>query len=344
MIKFSSGDIFESILDAYFQDRSENNFNFLRRCFEFYFAPTIKFYLHTISYLIFLIIFSIFIATDLDPSYFSRYEYLVWIWAITMWVEEIQQYFDAESNNYIRKLYLHFKERWNIYDQLCFSTLLIAVVLRCVSSQKYHEIASTMYALALVLFILRILQFFYFTTTYGPEVVILFGMLKDLPFFFFVFGVFLFAYGIPAHALLYPKYSLNGDTLLKVISSPYFAVYGQYDDLGNLLTGDCVYDNQTSFGYVSAKPRYSLFVLLLFSVYLLISGILLINLLIAILNSTYNKEESSSERKWMLNETKILKEFIQKSCLVPPFVILSHISCLVIFVAKSCGATFKSET
>ncbi|CAD5116686.1 DgyrCDS5550 [Dimorphilus gyrociliatus] len=68
-------------------------------------APVTKFWFHTLSYIIFLGFFSFFILTDLQPwtsaKRPSSYEFLIWGWAATLFLEEFRQVSIIITNRYL---------------------------------------------------------------------------------------------------------------------------------------------------------------------------------------------------------------------------------------------------
>ena len=298
--------------------------------------------MHTMSFLVFLTLFSIFLVTDFYPDKISIYECLVWTWAATMHLDECRQILEIDTPSFRRKFKEYFRDNWNRYDQLCYCGLLIATICRCLQSSQSFEAARIVYAITLVMFMLRILQYFYFSQRFGPQVVMIFRLLLDLPFFFFVFAVFIFAYGICARALLYPNSPLTWLLLFEIIASPYFAISGQFTDLDAQLSGQCV--NVTSYVIGNGVPMCSDSAIFLFSVYIFIATILLINLLIAMMNTKYTKEGDNSEAIWLVNRfLHHAGEYIKKSWLVPPLIILSHISKIILFVWVTCKTPNKTN-
>ena len=182
---------------------------------------------------------------------------------------------------------------------------------------------------------LRILQYFYFSQKFGPQVVMIFTLLKDLPFFFFVFAVFMFAYGIFSQALLRPNSSLSWMTLYEISFTPFFAIYGQFDNMTTQMADLCWNVTETPSDEVScADIVVTTFVL---SGYLLFAVTLLMNLLIAMMNSRYDREvDGTTTAKWLLNRNSILGEYVQKSWLVPPLIFLSHVAVFILFVWMKC--------
>ena len=341
---------FEYMLEKYFQktlkdsqeiqNDSQNKGNFVHKIchkyFQFYFAPVVKCYMHTMSYIAYLILFSIFLVTDFKTDQIGICEKFVWTWAATMFLDEIRQFF--QSTRFKHKFSRYFDEKWNQYDIVGYVFLLTASVLRGISYStrcpQCYEAARIIYAITLVMQMLRILQYFYISQKFGPHVVMIFTLLKDLPFFFFVFAVFMFAYGIFSQALLQPNSPLSWMTLYEITFTPYNVIYGQFADLDTQLREICGNSTDTSSpdGTSCADAVIMVFA---FSAYSLFAIILLINLLIAIMNSRYDKEiEGTTTAKWLLNRHVVVDEYIQKSWLVPPLIILSHMAVFILYLRK----------
>ena len=172
------------------------------------------------SYLVYLIIFSIFLVTDFKTDQIGIYEILVWTWAATMFFDEIRQFF--QSTRFKRKVSRYFEDRWNhIRYNLLSVCLLIAAYSEMASqysdpiSTQCFKAARIIYAIALVMQMLRILQYFYISQKFGPHVVMIFTLLEDLQFFFFVFAVFMFAYGIFCAGPSSTEFSIISDDVLR---------------------------------------------------------------------------------------------------------------------------------
>ena len=217
----------------------------------------------------------------------------------------------------------YFHSSWNQFDQVTYLFLVIAVVLRMTLSDENFEWATMIYAVTLVMFILRILENFYANGYIGPKVEMIYRMLKDLIFFLLIFAVFMFAYGIAAQSLLYPNAEPSWNVLFKIVYRPYFAIFGQFDDLHDQVFA-CS-KNETILSNNPDIPRCSWLAVLMFSVYVMISCILLINLLIAMFNSTFQKVDDIALQTWLFHRLKIIEEYYKRPTLVPPFIIFNLI-------------------
>ena len=73
----------------------------------------------------------------------------------------------------------YFGEGWNIFDQVMYLLMAVAMILRfTLTDDKDFLAARYVYTLDLVLFYLRILQLYYFHKHIGPKVVVIWRMVS----------------------------------------------------------------------------------------------------------------------------------------------------------------------
>jgi len=71
----------------------------------------------------------------------------------------------------------YFRERWNIFDQVMYLLLAVAIILRfAVTDDREFVAARYVYTVDLIMFYLRILQLYYFHKHIGPKVVVIWRM------------------------------------------------------------------------------------------------------------------------------------------------------------------------
>ena len=215
--------------------------------YDFYNAPIVKFCTYTLSYLTYLVLFSIVMLTQLEPKDVRVFEYLVWAWACSMYVDELRLLFNGWkavkfSCNPFKNEY--FDSWWNLYDQLLFWLMVLAVVFRYSLPIEQFEGTLNVYAIAFVFYVLRVLQNFYIVQALGPKIEIIYRMLKDLFIFLLIFFLFMFAFGIAFQALVHPNpstfksLSVSDPTILidlfkHIIYLPHFVIVQQFDGLKN---------------------------------------------------------------------------------------------------------------
>ena len=315
--------------------------------FDFYNAPIIKFATYTISYMVYLVLFSIVMLTQLQPDNISIFEYLVWVWAVSMYVEELRLFFCGWKKAKFRlnpRRNEYFDSWWNIYDQCLFVLLVIGVIFRYTLHVDRFEGTLDVYALAFVFYVLRILQNFYVVRALGPKIEIIYRMLRDLLFFLVIFGLFLMAFGIAFQALVHPfpsafkPLSQTNETVVfemlkHIVYVPYFAIFQQFDDLKTQIS-DCSYLNFSSMDTDIDVSRCSNLATIFYLVYILITALLLVNLLIATFSSSFGRIEQNATKTWLFYRFEIISEFIEKPILPPPFSIINHVWRLLVFCCQ----------
>ncbi|KTF80003.1 hypothetical protein cypCar_00042858 [Cyprinus carpio] len=69
--------------------------------------------------------------------------------------------------------------------------------------------------------------------------------------------------------------------------------------------------------------------IIMLCVYLLFANILLLNLLIAIFNYTFEEVQDNTDTIWKFQRYELIKEYHSRPALPPPFILLSH---LILFI------------
>ncbi|EDV22315.1 uncharacterized protein TRIADDRAFT_58798 [Trichoplax adhaerens] len=166
-------------------------------------------------------------------------------------------------------------------------------------------------------------------------------MLWDLFSFFTILFVFLISYGIASHAILYPNGSKPTQALSDILLKPFYALFGELSVDETLKYVKCPSDAPVNFN-LSANPLSSVYgngtsstsytfyncmaveitVNILLAFYLVIAVILLLNLLIAIMNKSYDKLEEEAKLLWASQMTGLVLEYTYRSPIVSPFSIL----------------------
>ena len=200
------------------------------------------------------------------------------------------------------------------------------IILRSVFLDEYFQWSSKIYAVTWILFSLRILQYFYLYPHIGPKIQMIKKMLRELLYFLLIFAVFLFSYGIAQRALLFPNSKESfSDVVFNIIHNPYYAVYQQFDKIQSQFE-NCSHNdalNKPNENLIR-NARCSWLARLLFAIYAAITCLLLVNLLIAIFNTTFQNVQSEAEQTWSFNRVDIIIEYIGKPFLPPPFILILH--------------------
>ncbi|VDI66637.1 Hypothetical predicted protein [Mytilus galloprovincialis] len=311
----------------------------IRNIYYFYNAPATKFIFNVLAYTAFLVVFCLFVLTDLHSMVkggISTYEYVTWGWAASMMTEEIRQALVMSKAPFRYVTWFNF---WTVYEVIMFCLFIASVLLRLTLSEVDFNYARAMYALTLGLYIVNIMQFFLVSKTIGPKVIMLGKLIYDIIFFVLLFAVFVFSFGVFYHANMYPNnlYHNNG-TLTKrnayglfknIIYMPYWQLYGEL----NLDTygGGTEEERDTGTG-----PEISEINIVLLALYMVLTQTILINFLIAMFSHTFNKFQENNELVWKFHRFSLVQEYYDRCVLVPPLIIINHIKRAFFYILYKC--------
>ena len=327
------------------------------RFIRFYRTPIIRFTMHTISYLLFLLLFSFFMIIEL-PSQFRAVEYTVWAWAVSLYVEELRQLILSwKKARYSFNPFVieYFNSYWNIFDQLIFWLLVVGTLIRYLYTdlkmQDMQVHASNIYAIAFVAYMIRLLQYFYIVEAIGPKITIMYNMVKDFFFFLLMFSVFLVAFGVAFQSLVQPidydklleskpDYEYSFAYFKQIIYIPYFVIFQQFDVLKDQIS-KCINDTTpyTLDDFKAGNAKCSHLATAFYIVYVLIAALLLVNLLIASFSSSYEQVAKDARKTWLYYRFEVICEYIDKPTLPPPFILINHVFRLI--TAVFCSGRMK---
>ncbi|XP_052079375.1 transient receptor potential cation channel subfamily M member 1-like isoform X1 [Mytilus californianus] len=310
----------------------------IRNIYYFYNAPATKFIFNVLAYTAFLVVFCLFVLTDLHSmpeGGISNYEYVTWGWAASMMTEELRQAL-VMSKAPLR--YVTWFNFWTVYEGIMFCLFMASVLLRLTLSEGDFSYARGMYALTLGLYIVNIMQFFLVSKTIGPKVIMLGKLIYDIIFFVLLFAVFVFSFGVFYHANMYPNnvYLDNGNMTKRnayglfknIIYMPYWQLYGE-------LNLD-IYEGDKKEEKDGSGPEVSEINLVLLAIYMVLTQTILINFLIAMFSHTFNKFQENNELVWKFHRFSLVQEYYDRCLLVPPLIIINHIKRASFYILHKC--------
>ncbi|XP_066291309.1 transient receptor potential cation channel subfamily M member-like 2 isoform X2 [Branchiostoma lanceolatum] len=297
----------------------------LQAIYNFHVAPVTKFMYTAVFYVAFLVIFSLFILTDLHPLEEEPIGILEWLtiaWLASLLVEELRQIFAEHPRSLWHKLQIWFSDFWNMMDCGLLLLFLLSLVLHVtVAAGPGFEVVRVMYCITLGFSFVRLPQLFMIHKDIGPKVIMIQKMLVDLVFFLVILLVFIFAYGVMRHTLIFPNSAMEWSLLTNVSLIPYWQVYGEL-----------FVDEQDG-----TTPHGSWLVYVLQGLYMLLTNVLLLNLLIAMFSFTFQKIQDNSEQVWRFHRYDLIYEFFDRPWGAPPVIILGHIWRFGGWAARRCG-------
>ncbi|XP_036392835.1 short transient receptor potential channel 4-like isoform X2 [Megalops cyprinoides] len=301
--------------------------------------PFIKFICHTASYLTFL--FLLLLASQhivsTDPTRQgpvpTTVEWMILPWVLGFIWTEIKQMWDGGFQDYIH-------DWWNLMDFVMNSLYLATISLKIVAYVKFSGckprenwemwhptlVAEAVFAIANIFSSLRLISLFTANSHLGPLQISLGRMLLDILKFLFIYCLVLLAFANGLNQL-YFYYDTNEDkeyackgircerqnnafsTLFETLQSLFWSIFGLI-----------------SLYVTNVKPdhKFTEFVgATMFGTYNVISLVVLLNMLIAMMNNSYQHIADHADIEWKFARTKLWMSYFEEGGTLPsPFNII----------------------
>ncbi|XP_053564391.1 short transient receptor potential channel 4 [Bombina bombina] len=300
--------------------------------------PFIKFICHTASYLTFLFLLLLAsqlpIKKELQGPPPTCVEWMILPWVLGFIWGEIKQMWDGGFQDYIH-------DWWNLMDFVMNSLYLATISLKIVAFLKYQGqlsraewemfhptlVAEAVFAIANIFSSLRLISLFTANSHLGPLQISLGRMLLDILKFLFIYCLVLLAFANGLNQL-YFYYETQEDqeadkckgircdkqnnafsTLFETLQSLFWSIFG----LINLYVTN-----------VKPKHEFTEFVgATMFGTYNVISLVVLLNMLIAMMNNSYQLIADHADIEWKFARTKLWMSYFEEGGTLPtPFNII----------------------
>ncbi|KAG8524954.1 Transient receptor potential cation channel subfamily M member 2, partial [Galemys pyrenaicus] len=198
------------------------------------------------------------------------------------------------------------------------------------------------FSLDFILFCLRLMHIFTISKTLGPKIIMLKRMMKDVFFFLFLLAVWVVSFGVAMQAILIHNESRVDWIFRGAVYQSFLTVFGQipaYIDGVNFSLDHCSPNGTDPYKpkcpesdaarKEPAFPEWLMVILL--CLYLLLTNILLLNLLIAMFNYTFQQVQECTDQIWKFQRLDLIEEYQSRPPAPPPFIILNH---LLLFIKR----------
>ncbi|XP_019943540.2 short transient receptor potential channel 4-like [Paralichthys olivaceus] len=299
--------------------------------------PFIKFICHTASYLTFL--FLLFLASQHISSPQRNFqgpaptivEWMILPWVLGFIWTEIKQMWDNGFKDYI-------DDWWNLVDFIMNSLYLVTISLKIVAYVKYSGkksrdtwemwhptlVAEASFAIANIFSSLRLICLFTANSHLGPLQISLGRMLLDILKFLFIYCLVLAAFANGLNQLYFYYETDEGknctgircsnqnnafSTLFETLQSLFWSVFG----LISLYVTNVKPDHEFT-EFVGST---------MFGTYNVISLVVLLNMLIAMMNNSYQHIADHADIEWKFARTKLWMSYFEEGGTLPsPFNII----------------------
>ncbi|EGD74678.1 hypothetical protein PTSG_06043 [Salpingoeca rosetta] len=300
--------------------RQDSPLNVLwRRLYYFYTSPAVGFLLETVSYIVLLLLFS---YSALLPTTSWRHGFLkdqgpvpaiTFIWMCILMVEEVRQ----ATHQGLR---MWWGQLWNRWDAIIYLTYLIAVGLRL--SPREDDLGRSRYVYSGVAIMLwtRLARHYAVNQDLGPKLIMVQLMVKDIVVFLGLMVLVFAGYSVALYSVLEENRDWERHTFTEMVFIPYFQIYGELflEEMRDKTT--CANMEFTDCG---GDPGW--FAAPLLAAYIMIANILLVNLLIAMMSSTYEAVQSRALELWAYQNLDALFEVKETWFLPAPFNIAHNV-------------------
>ncbi|XP_044878099.1 transient receptor potential cation channel subfamily M member 6 [Mauremys mutica] len=287
-----------------------------RKVYEFYNAPIVKFWFHTMAYLAFLMLFTYTVLVKMEPRP-SVQEWLVIIYIFTTAIEKVREIFISEPGKFSQKVKVWIYEYWNFTDSIAIILFVTGFGLRW-ADPPVQTVGRLIYCLDIIFWYARLLDFFAVNQHAGPYLMMIGKMTANMFYIVIMMAIVLLSFGVSRKAILSPEEPPTWTLARDIVFQPYWMMFGEVY-AGEIdaceLNEDC--------------PPGSFLTPFLQAVYLFVQYIIMVNLLIAFFNNVYYDMKSISNKLWKYNRYRYIMTYYEKPWLPPPFIILSHIGLLI---------------
>ncbi|XP_051542080.1 short transient receptor potential channel 4-like isoform X2 [Myxocyprinus asiaticus] len=299
--------------------------------------PFIKFICHTASYLTFLLLLLLASqhvvpvnAMQQGPAP-TTVEWIILPWVLGFVWAEIKQMWDGGFQDYIH-------DWWNLMDFVMNSLYLATISLKIVAHIKYEDckdrkdweklhptlVGEALFAIANIFSSLRLISLFTANSHLGPLQISLGRMLLDILKFLFIYCLVLLAFANGLNQL-YFYYESDGKsdaqnvtckgircteqnnaftTMFETLQSLFWSIFG----LISLYVTNVGPDHQFT-EFVGAT---------MFGTYNIISLVVLLNMLIAMMNNSYQHIADHADIEWKFARTKLWMSYFEEGGTLPP--------------------------
>uniref|UniRef100_A0A8C8SFY4 Transient receptor potential cation channel subfamily M member 2 n=1 Tax=Pelusios castaneus TaxID=367368 RepID=A0A8C8SFY4_9SAUR len=320
-----------------FREKRLQPMSCLTRTRAFFTAPVVIFHLNILSYFSFLWLFAYVLMIDFQATPSWR-EYVIYFWLFSLVCEETRQlFYDSDGFGLLKMASLYVSDFWNKLDVCAILIFIAGLTCRWIPSTLYP--GRIILSLAFIIFCLRLMHIFTVSKTLGPKIIIVKRMMKDVFFFLFLLAVWVVSFGVAKQAILIHNEERVDWIFRGVVYHSYLTIFGQipsYIDGVNFNLDQCSANGTDPYKPKcpeSNKDKRPVFpewlTVILLCLYLLFTNILLLNLLIAMFNYTFQQVQEHTDQIWKFQRHDLIEEYHGRPAAPPPFILFNHLQLFV---------------
>ncbi|XP_072139062.1 transient receptor potential cation channel subfamily M member 1-like [Mobula birostris] len=301
-----------------------------RKIYEFYNAPIVKFWFHTMAYLAYLLLYNYVILVKME-SLPSIPEWILISYILMLAIEKIREILMSEPSKLRQKVKVWMQEYWNVTDMVAITIFSCGVLLRF-QNEPYMSYGRVIYCVDIIIWYIRVLDIFGVNKYLGPYVMMIGKMMVDMLYFVVIMLVVLMSFGVSRQAILHPDEEPSWRLARNIFYMPYWMIYGEvFADQIDLYAmeinppcGENLFDDDGKRLPPCIPGAWMIPAIM--ACYLLVANILLVNLLIAVFNNTFLEVISISNQVWKFQRYQLILTFHERPVFPPPLIVFSYLA------------------
>ncbi|XP_078670939.1 transient receptor potential cation channel subfamily M member 1-like [Branchiostoma floridae x Branchiostoma belcheri] len=328
-----------AVLNAPVVETKKSSLRLGKKIYEFYNAPITKFWVHTMAYVVFLMLFNYVVLERTEP-FPGWEEWYIIAYIVTLAVEKVREILVSEPSKLTQKFWVWWDDNWNRCDTIAILAFLVGVGLR------FHEptipYGRVLYCVDIIFWYIRLLDILSVNKYLGPYVMMIGKMMVDMLYFVIIMLIVLMSFGVARQAIRNPNEDPSWISAKNIFLEPYFMLYGEV--YAGSIDPPCGLKNEDGSPQTDRDGNPipdcipgAWITPAIMTLYLLVANILLINLLIAVFNNTFSQIKAISNQVWKFQRFHLIMEYEQRPMLPMPLTILYHIYMLLKYLVCVCS-------
>ncbi|XP_066274984.1 transient receptor potential cation channel subfamily M member 3-like isoform X1 [Branchiostoma lanceolatum] len=328
-----------AVLNAPLMESKKSSLRLGKKIYEFYNAPITKFWVHTMAYVVFLMLFN-YVVLERTGPFPGWPEWYIISYIVTLAVEKVREILVSEPSKLTQKFWVWWDDNWNRCDTIAIMAFLVAVGMR------FHDntipYSRVLYCVDIIFWYIRLLDILSVNKYLGPYVMMIGKMMVDMLYFVIIMLIVLMSFGVARQAIRHPDEDPSWTSAKNIFLEPYFMLYGEV--YAGSIDPPCGLKNADGSPQMGSNGRPvpdcipgAWITPAIMTLYLLVANILLINLLIAVFNNTFSQIKAISNQVWKFQRFHLIMEYEQRPMLPMPLTVLYHIYMLLKYLVCVCS-------
>ncbi|KAE9547695.1 hypothetical protein FO519_009092, partial [Halicephalobus sp. NKZ332] len=327
-----------------------------RKLYEFFSAPVTTFWSWFLSYIVFMLVFTytLLVKTekDVQPAEWFLYSYV-----LAYSIDLIRKFIMSEPERLKEKVSYFFNSWWHSLSAIAVASFIVGASCR-ILDDSYIPLGRCLLAVSGIIWALQLLDYLSVHPQFGILVTMAGKMVVRMIYVVVMLALSMFCFGLARQSIAFPNEEWDWMLVRNIFYKPYFMFYGEVYAAEIDLCNDKMWEGHLEDGVSLSQYRDNFtdeincvpghwIPPILMTIFLLITDILLMTLLIAVFNHTYDQISAVSQQIWLFQRYQQVMEFESTPFLPPPLTLIYHVYMVVKYLnhcCRSCWTGGKRKT